>query len=502
MILFYYTRFYFSKFFKNCVFPFFCYTFSIHSKKILIKAQTGGSPAPMSPHEKAREKDIIFTRIAHALARGYTDLFYVNVKTDELIEYHTDDSLGVLTEARRSSDFFEGCERDAKLYVHPDDQAAFVRAMNREFLAVALADSKIFEMTYRRIKGGAPFYVRMRVSRVEDDKNFIVIAVSDIDELMMKRRAEERIREERVIYARLNAITGNFLVVYVVDPETESYHEFSSTADYEENLAQEKEGTGFFSKVREASRLHNCPEDLERFTSAFTKENVMAEIKHSGIFTLGYRIMMKGSPLHVQMKAAMVEEKEGTRLIVGLNDVDAQVRQEEEFGKRLAQAQSRINIDALTGVRNRHAYLEAETSIDRQITAGCQTPFAIAMLDVNDLKKINDSRGHQAGDKYLRDACKIICGIFGNDSVFRVGGDEFAVIVQGDYYANIAGLLEKMKAHNDGAARSGGIVIACGTAEFENGKDTCVASVFERADHKMYENKNSLKALGRDEHIY
>ena len=54
-----------------------------------------------------------YTHIAHALARGYTDLFYVNMDTDEFIEYHTDDVSGVLTEARCGTDFFEGCERDA-----------------------------------------------------------------------------------------------------------------------------------------------------------------------------------------------------------------------------------------------------------------------------------------------------------------------------------------------------------------------------------------------------
>ena len=441
------------------------------------------------------DQTIIYSRIARALARDYTDLFYVNVETNELIEYRTDDSHGALTEARRASDFFEGCERDARLYVHPDDQPAFVRAMSRDFLAKALAKSKTFEMTYRRIKNGATFYVMMRVSRVEDDRRFIVIAVYDIDELMMKRRAEERIREERVIYARLQAITGNFLVVYVVDPATGNYHEFSSTANYEKNLAQAKEGADFFHRVREEARVHNCPEDLIRFLSAFTKENVMGEIGRGGIFTLGYRIMMKGRPLHVQMKAAMVEEKEGMRLIVGLNDVDAQVRQEEEFSKRLAQAQSKASIDALTGVRNKHAYLETETSIDHRIATRCQPPFAVVMLDVNGLKKVNDTLGHQAGDKYLRDACRIICGVFGKNTVFRVGGDEFAVIVQGNDYEKIGELLEKMKIHNSGAASCGGIVIACGSAEFDDETDTCVASVFERADHRMYENKNSLKSL-------
>lgn len=445
-----------------------------------------------SKDARTNESEIIFTHIAHALARGYTDLYYVDIDTDNFIEYHTDDNIGVLTEARRGSDFFEGCERDVKLFVHPEDQARFLRAMNREFLIETLNREKVYEFTYRKIENGRTFYVSMKVSRMEDDKRLIVLAVSDIDELTRQRREEERIQEERIVYARLHAITGNFIVVYVVDPATDDYREFSATDNYTESLAQAKEGRSFFDKVREAARQFNHPKDLQLFLSAFTKENVISEIERSGIFSLGYRLMMDGKPLHVQMKAAMVEEKEGPRLIVGLNDIDAQVRQEEEFGKRLARAQTQANIDALTGIKNKHAYLETEALMDRRISNHSQAPFAVVMLDVNDLKKINDTAGHQAGDEFLKSACRIICEVFKHSPVFRVGGDEFAVIPQGIDYDCIEELLGKVREHNVKASHDGGIVIAYGMARFDN--DECVAAVFERADQNMYENKTALKS--------
>ena len=141
---------------------------------------------------------------------------------------------------------------------------------------------------------------------------------------------------------------------------------------------------------------------------------------------------------------------------------------------RLVQAQSQANIDALTGVKNMHAYKEMEARLDRQITNHRQTSFAIVIFDVNDLKKVNDTSGHHAGDQYLRDACRIICDIFKHSPVFRVGGDEFAVITQERDYACIDELLEKVN-----------------MAKYEN--DPCVVSVFERADKEMYKNKCALK---------
>jgi diguanylate cyclase (GGDEF)-like protein len=130
--------------------------------------------------------------------------------------------------------------------------------------------------------------------------------------------------------------------------------------------------------------------------------------------------------------------------------------------------------------------------MDRQIARHSQPGFAVVMLDVNDLKLVNDTQGHQAGDQYLRDACKIICDTFKHSPVFRVGGDEFVVITQGSDYENIEELLQTIHDHNVEAARNGTVVVACGMSRFQN--DDCVATVFERADHHMYADKNALKS--------
>jgi diguanylate cyclase (GGDEF)-like protein len=117
------------------------------------------------------------------------------------------------------------------------------------------------------------------------------------------------------------------------------------------------------------------------------------------------------------------------------------------------------------------------------------------MFDVNDLKKINDTRGHQAGDQYLCEACAVICDTFKHSPVFRIGGDEFAVISQEYDYENIEELIQTINEHNAEARRTGGVVVACGMSRFDN--DDCVAVVFDRADHNMYENKNALKSSSR-----
>ena len=120
-----------------------------------------------------------------------------------------------------------------------------------------------------------------------------------------------------------------------------------------------------------------------------------------------------------------------------------------------------------------------------------QPEFAIVVLDVNDLKKINDTEGHEAGDKYICDACEIICRTFKRSPVYRVGGDEFVVISQDEDYARSEELVDIIAKHNGEAVSKGGVIIACGMAKYD--KEDCVAEVFEAADKKMYENKKYLK---------
>ena len=130
--------------------------------------------------------------------------------------------------------------------------------------------------------------------------------------------------------------------------------------------------------------------------------------------------------------------------------------------------------------------------MNQRIAEGSVSEFSVVVFDLNDLKVVNDSRGHEVGDEYIRDACKQICTCFKHSPVFRVGGDEFAVIAQGSDYAHIEERLWDVSVHNEDARKDGSVVIACGMARFED--DDCVAAVFDRADRHMYEDKSTLKS--------
>jgi diguanylate cyclase (GGDEF)-like protein len=128
---------------------------------------------------------------------------------------------------------------------------------------------------------------------------------------------------------------------------------------------------------------------------------------------------------------------------------------------------------------------------EKEIECGELTTFAIVVFDVNGLKAVNDLLGHQAGDRFIKEACSIICEIFKHSPVFRVGGDEFVAFAKGVDYVNIDNLMEQIDNSNRENAASGGIVIAAGMARY-NGHES-IRDVFERADATMYKEKKRLK---------
>ena len=153
--------------------------------------------------------------------------------------------------------------------------------------------------------------------------------------------------------------------------------------------------------------------------------------------------------------------------------------------------------DSLTGVKNTHAYVEKEKLVDERIAEREIDEFGVVVFDLNDLKKVNDTKGHEAGDDYIRKACHCICVTFKHSPVYRVGGDEFVAFLEGEDYQNRKKLLAAFETQIEENLHRGEFVIASGLAVFRPGYDNSYRRVFERADQRMYDRKGSLKAMGK-----
>jgi diguanylate cyclase (GGDEF)-like protein len=167
--------------------------------------------------------------------------------------------------------------------------------------------------------------------------------------------------------------------------------------------------------------------------------------------------------------------------------------QRDEMDNQLGSVKEKAYKDPLTNVRNKTAYMEMKSAMDPLIKEGIMNPFGVAVFDVNDLKKVNDTLGLNAGDKYLKDASHIICEQFKHSPVFRIGGDEFVAIVEGEELEHADDLEKTFEDLITQNKENGGIVIASGMDVYKAGTDNSYDDVFNRADEKMHIRKKALK---------
>lgn len=154
--------------------------------------------------------------------------------------------------------------------------------------------------------------------------------------------------------------------------------------------------------------------------------------------------------------------------------------------------------DSLTSVNNRVAYDDKEKLLQSQINSEQGVKFAIAMFDLNNLKLINDSLGHEVGDRYLIRSCHLICNVFKHSPVYRMGGDEFVAILTGEDYENRDELREefnsKLSPYSDSLPLPDDYVsVAIGISAFDPSTDQNPADVSKRADEEMYKDKSAKK---------
>lgn len=153
--------------------------------------------------------------------------------------------------------------------------------------------------------------------------------------------------------------------------------------------------------------------------------------------------------------------------------------------------------DGLTGLGNKTAYNDEIARLDARIEQACPA-FAVVVLDINNLKRVNDSCGHEAGDQMILDAVSIIRQVFGDNKIYRIGGDEFVVILEPPYLELWRRYLDTLDAGTESflseeGKYEGGVSIARGIAVFDRETDHGYMDVFRRADAAMYEIKAQMK---------
>ena len=193
----------------------------------------------------------------------------------------------------------------------------------------------------------------------------------------------------------------------------------------------------------------------------------------------------------------MQEDKK--HIIFCMENVEAEYQEREVIKKNLQSAERMARLDELTGIKNKNAFFEQSKALDERIKSGANdVQFGVLMCDLNNLKTINDVMGHAVGDEVIQKTSRMICDVFKHSPVFRIGGDEFVVIVDGGDYPNrVLRFEELIKAFEISYEKETEkpwekLSASCGMAENAS-DDNSPELVFKRADKAMYANKLEFK---------
>lgn len=424
-----------------------------------------------------------YAEIAKSLASLFEIIYHIDIETGSYTEYSSSEAFSNQGFGRSGNDFFERAKEDMKRVIHPDDRENIINKLERNVLLKALRKKGTVSLTYQQLVDNEYHYVNLLAFIQKADKEHIVVGVRNID-AEKSREAQSQTFSDIAL-----ALAKRYEVIYLVNIVTNEYTEYSASENYRK-LKVGTTGKDFFAESQMNMKRDIYEPDLPMMSTVMQKENLMKGISTYGKVPVNYRLMLDGRPQYVSLYAVRPQD-DSDHIIIAVANIDEAMQKEFAY-------QDMANKDSLTGVKNKRAYAQAEAELDDYIAKFTQPPFSVVVCDINGLKEVNDTKGHNAGDAFIRNACSIICNIFKHSPVFRIGGDEFAVIMKGSDYDERTHLMEELNKVLEANKHNGMVILAVGISDFDPDLDMRVQDVFERADNLMYDNKKICKALGNN----
>ena len=424
-----------------------------------------------------------YAEIAKSLASLFEIIYHIDIETGSYTEYSSSEAFSNQGFGRSGNDFFERAKEDMKRVIHPDDRENIINKLERNVLLKALRQKGTVSLTYQQLVDNEYHYVNLLAFIQKADKEHIVVGVRNID-AEKSREAQSQTFSDIAL-----ALAKRYEVIYLVNIVTNEYTEYSASENYRK-LKVGTTGKDFFAESQMNMKRDIYEPDLPMMSTVMQKENLMKGISTYGKVPVNYRLMLDGRPQYVSLYAVRPQD-DSDHIIIAVANIDEAMQKEFAY-------QDMANKDSLTGVKNKRAYAQAEAELDDYIAKFTQPPFSVVVCDINGLKEVNDTKGHNAGDAFIRNACSIICNIFKHSPVFRIGGDEFAVIMKGSDYDERTHLMEELNKVLEANKHNGMVILAVGISDFDPDMDMRVQDVFERADNLMYDNKKICKALGNN----
>lgn len=294
----------------------------------------------------------------------------------------------------------------------------------------------------------------------------------------------------------ISALSADYDLVVYVNTAKKFANYFQVSEKFAPLLWEGRNATSLQSFDNFMKRIY-VPNEFCEFIEKSTVEKCAEILQSAPYYTIPFLANIDEQIEHCRLKIAS-DQSNSQAFIIGITSVEQEYRLIEtaqKLRKDLQHTKIIANQDPLTGIGSAAAFKVKSNLIDKQIKAGHKIKFAIIECDVNNLKHINDNLGHDKGNEYLQNCCKVFSNVFNPNSIFRIGGDEFVIILYDAQYEKRTELFKKLKLSISTNSKSPTqrVSFAAGMAEYNNETDESINDVLKRADTLMYKDKIKMK---------
>ncbi|MBR5376287.1 MAG: diguanylate cyclase, partial [Lachnospiraceae bacterium] len=413
-----------------------------------------------------------YAEMAGSLASLYDVIYHVDINTGHYKEYSSSSTFSELGLKTDGEDFFGQMRKYAEKIVSPDDFDKVMNVMDRDNLARRLKEDPYVSLIFRQMLDGRMQYVSLIAFLQKGNLDRLVVGIIKINDRRMAEITGD-------IHSEIaGALAGRCEIIYYIDAQTNEYIQYNGGEGIN-ILENGRVHEDFFADVKKEISEDIIPDDREMMLAELEKETLTANLDRYGARTVTYR-KIKGKKTRYKVLLAVYAGNDRRHIVIAVGVVHAGKKNDRGSGVAAGSAIDVTAKDELTNVRNKSAYVYLEEELDRQMSSVDKPEFSIVICDVNDLKIINETRGHKAGDESIRDACEMICAIFDHSPVFRIGGDEFVVVLRDQDYEKRESLISNLLYEREKNRKSSGVTIAYGISDYDPEKDLRVADVFKR----------------------
>ena len=283
-------------------------------------------------------------------------------------------------------------------------------------------------------------------------------------------------------------------------PEINTRNEVESLSDAITKMADDMRAY-VYNAVSAEERARSAEEEAEGI-SAIAYQDALTHVKSNAAFENVKATLIAGGHLDDESGGSKLPGEES------VESGESELPGEESGGSKSGgegrelprEANSEIGAQAGGAAATGNAAAAGDAAApDDAMTEPETAEFALVMVDMNGLKGINDTYGHDHGDLYIVGTCHMACEVFKHSPVYRVGGDEFVIVLKGSDFHDREALAEELR--NRFKALEGDTSCkpwerysaAVGVAVYDPQVDTSVDDVLHRADGAMYEDKRVCK---------